>query len=96
MKGYAYEDKYGFVHVVEAKTTAEESTQGTVLETDIAHAGGYPQITVLGEDELQDVVANIKKKIIFVGGNSKDGREANIDSLPADLQTILVKLGFNK
>lgn len=39
---FAYLDKYGILHIVDKKVTAEEFAASAVVETSIPNKGGYP------------------------------------------------------
>jgi hypothetical protein len=90
--GYAYADKYGIVHIVSSPTVAKANTDGAIVETSVANANGYPQIP--GVKGMEDVLAYVKEQEIYRDGNRGDGKVVTLDALPADLQEVLVKLGF--
>lgn len=39
---FAYLDKYGILHIVDEKITAEEFAASTIVETSIPNKGGFP------------------------------------------------------
>lgn len=67
---YAYRDKYGILHVVKGMNTAQEfAANGNVVETNIKHDGGYPQVLV--NNEYVDVFDYGDE--IYLGGNRGSG-----------------------
>jgi hypothetical protein len=89
---YAYKGKDGIIHVVESRKTAEESTTGPIIETDIVGSSGIPLAIIKAEDAFIDCDLHT----IYVGGNGNHGkgRKVALSSLPADLQKLAVELGF--
>jgi hypothetical protein len=77
---YAYQDKYGILHVVDDEKIAKESAGGRVVQTDIPHAGGYPQVP--NGDEMDSLIV-YSYGSAYVGGNEKNGRKVSLSSYPA-------------
>lgn len=51
-KGYAYLDKYGVLHVVEERKTAEKVAASEIEEVDIPYVCGYPWTLINDEREV--------------------------------------------
>lgn len=93
-KDYAYVNKQGVVHIVDAKETAERFARGTVVELDaevIPSSGGYPKV------DGKHVFAYFDEQKIFIGGNGNNnkGEQVILGELPADLQGVLKELGYD-
>jgi len=76
--GYAYLDKYGFLHVVAAKETAEKDATGPVIEFVGQHAYGDPVVPE-GDHYVQLVIKS--------DGTEKDGR-----TVPKHLLDLIERL----
>lgn len=94
-KDYAYVDRFGVVHVVDAKETAERFARGTVVEVDaevIPSSGGYPKV------DGKHVFAYVDEQKIFIGGNGNNnkGELVALGELPTALQGVLKELGYSE
>jgi len=85
--GFAYRDKYGILHVVSERKTAEEFASGRVVKYVGDYAGGYPR--VFGLD-----VIDYGNGRVFVGGNEKNGKplEECDDATRVAVKSVLDKL----
>jgi hypothetical protein len=82
---YAYFDKGEVLHVVDSMETAIAYTNGTVVETDHLHNGGYPVIET--ESGVEEVVYEDGQA--FIHGNINGGKRI---STPPSIQEIIDKL----
>ena len=65
MKGYAYLDKYGVLHVSEVEVDAKASAKsGKVVEVSYAFGGGYPLADVKKDIHIR---VEIDEKIARIG-----------------------------
>ena len=65
MKGYAYLDKYGIMHVVASEVDAKASAKhGKVVEVSYAFGGGYPLANVKKDIHIR---VEIDKKLAKIG-----------------------------
>ena len=65
MKGYAYLDKYGIMHVVASEAEAKASAKsGKIVEVSYAYGGGYPLADVKKDIHIR---VEIDKKLAKIG-----------------------------
>ena len=65
MKGYAYLDKYGIMHVVASEVDATTSAKhGKVVEVSYAYGGGYPLADIKKDTHIR---VEIDKKLARIG-----------------------------
>lgn len=82
--GFAYFDRYGILHVVGDKKTADTYSSGKVVETkNIPFANGYPK-----KDEKSVIVYGFGCGEVFVGGNAKNGKEVAYEDIAFLAETL--------
>ncbi len=94
-KDYAYVGRQGVVHLVDDLETAQKGTRdGKIVEVGrgiFEPSGGYPRING------KRVFADVEEKTIHIGGsgNNNKGKRIALVELPAELQGVLLELGYS-
>ncbi len=89
MKGFAYRDKHGILHVVDSEESAKIYAGGEIKEVDVDHEGGYPCVEDLSIIDYGDGK-------VYIGGNLSNGTP--ISKAPVNIaekaRKILDKIGL--
>jgi len=87
MKGYAYRDKYGILHVVDDLDTAQGYAVGPIKEVDCDHAVGY--LMVDGKE-----IFDYGNGEVYVGGNKESGVPLEESPIAELVKDVLAKIGL--
>jgi len=93
MKGFAYRDKYGVLHITDSEVTARQFTGRYITEVDINYEDGYPYVTT-DKGQRIHIIDKGNGKVVY----SKDHEKVSIDTLPEglrkEIKSVLENIGI--